>query len=143
MTTRDAETLAQLVSAVAGKGKKWTFEQLAARSVDPETNYSPSPNLLWTLAKGAAVKVNPKLVRALVAGLGLPRERVADAAHRQFISGWTSTPAPFNPPEDEDDDVVYRVAAAAGITPEEMPAVERFYNELRRSQSHGQGSDEE
>lgn len=141
MTTRDAETLTQLVSAAAGKGKPRTFEQLATLSVDPETGYSPSPNLVWKVASGAEVKINPKLVRALAAGLALPPDRVAEAARRQFIDGWTSSPAPVDMPAD--DDTVYRVATAAGVTPEEMPAVQRFYEELRRRQSSGQASDVE
>lgn len=134
MSTRDAETLTQLVSARAGKGKPDTFEQLANRSVDPETGYSPSPNLVWKIASGQDVKINPPLVKALAAGLGLPPERVADAARRQFI-GWYSTKPPFEVPADEGDDVVYRVAAAAGVTDEDMPAVKAFYEELRRRQA--------
>lgn len=138
MTTRDAETLTQLVSARAGKGKPDTFEQLANRSVDPETNYRPSANLVWKIASGQDVKMNPPLVKALAAGLGLPPERVAAAAHRQFL-GWYSTKPPFELPDDEDDDdVVYRVAAAAGVTDDEMPAVRAFYEELRRRRAEGE-----
>lgn len=131
MTTRDAETLAQLVSDVAGKGKKTTFEQLANRSVDPETQYRPSPNLVWKIASGQYVKLNPPLVRAMAAGLGLPPKRVADAAYRQYI-GWYSTDPGVAAPGDEDDDAVYRVAAAAGVTPDQMPAVEEFFERLRK-----------
>ncbi|MEV1063436.1 hypothetical protein [Streptomyces sp. NPDC050263] len=136
MSTRDAETLAQLVSARAGKGKQDTFEQLANRSVDPESGYSPSPNLVWKIASGQGVKINPPLVKALAAGLGLAPKRVADAAHRQFI-GWYSSKPPFEVPADQDDDVVYRVAAAVGVTDEDMPAVKAFYEELCRQQAEG------
>lgn len=134
MTTRDAETLTQLVSARAGKGQSLTFEQLANRSVDPEKNYKPSPNLLWKIASGQDVKINPSLVRALAAGMELPLERVAEAARRQFI-GWNASPPPFDVPADEDDDVVYQVATAAGVTDDQMPAVKAFYEELRRRQA--------
>ncbi|MEV7394897.1 hypothetical protein [Streptomyces sp. NPDC091215] len=131
MTTRDAETLAQLVSEQAGKGKRYTFEQLANRSVDPESSYKPSPNLVWTISKGQSVKMNPPLVRALAAGLNLPPKRVADAAHRQFL-GWYSGDPGVSNPSDKDDDAVYRVAVEAGVTPEQMPAVEEFFEQLRR-----------
>lgn len=132
MTTRDAETLAQLVSARAGKGKDYTFEQLANRSVDPESGYKPSPNLVWKIASGQDVKINPPLVKALAAGLGLPPKRVADAAYRQFI-GWFSSEPPFEVEgDDDDDDAVYRVARAAGVTPDQMPAVKEFFEELRK-----------
>ncbi|NEA61329.1 hypothetical protein [Streptomyces sp. SID12488] len=131
MTTRDAETLAQLVSEQAGKGKRYTFEQLANRSVDPESHYSPSANLVWTIASGKSVKMNPKLVKALAAGLGLTPERVADAAHRQFLGWYSSEPSAQVTGAEEDEDVVYRVAAKAGVTAEEMPAVKAFYAALR------------
>ncbi|MFE0329025.1 hypothetical protein ACFW08_20030 [Streptomyces sp. NPDC058960] len=137
MTTRDAETLAQLVSARAGKGKDYTFEQLANRSVDPETGYRPSPNLVWKIASGQDVKMNPRLVKALAAGLGLPPKRVADAAHRQFL-GWYSTEFPIERDEqDEEEDAVYRVATAAGVTPDQMPAVKAFFERLRKERGEG------
>jgi hypothetical protein len=132
MTTRDAETLAQLVNEQAGRGKRYTFEQLANRSVDPESNYKPSPNLVWTISKGQSVKMNPPLVRALAAGLSLPPKRVADAAHRQFLGWYSEEPDVEVSADEEDEDVVYRVAAAAGVTPEQMPAVEEFFDRLRK-----------
>ncbi len=131
MTTRDTETLADLVSEQAGKGKRYTFEQLSIRSVDPETHYKPSPNLLWKVASGQDVKLNPRLVRAIAAGLGLHPDRVADAAHRQFL-GWYSADPGIAAEGDEGVDAVYRVAAAAGVTPEEMPAVREFFEGLRK-----------
>ena len=132
MSTRDGETLARLVSEQAGKGRTYTFEQLANRSVDPETGYRPSPNLVWKIASGQDVKLNPPLVRALAAGLALDPRRVADAAHRQFL-GWYSSQPPFDPPAGEvEDDAVYRVAAAAGVTAEQMPAVKEFFERLRK-----------
>lgn len=132
MTTRDAETLAQLVSEQAGKGRKYTFEQLAGRSVDPESGYSPSPNLVWKVASGQDVKMNPPLVRALAAGLNLSPQRVADAAHRQFLGWYAAEPTVERTPEDDADDAVYRAAAAAGVSPEQMPAVEEFFEGLRK-----------
>lgn len=132
MTTREAETLAQLVSDQAGKGKRYTFEQLANRSVDPESSYKPSPNLLWTIGSGKSVKMKPELIRALAAGLGLPPKRVADAAHRQFLGWYSSDPSVQVEQRDVDDDVVYRVAAKAGVTPDDMPAVKAFYEQLRK-----------
>jgi hypothetical protein len=132
MATRDAETLAQLVSDQAGKGKTYTFEQLANRSVDPETDYKPSANLLWKIANGHDVKLSPPLVRALAAGLGHNPRRVADAAHRQFLGWYASEPSPQVAGDDADEDAVYRVATKAGVTPAEMPAVKAFWEQLRR-----------
>lgn len=137
MTTRDAETLTQLVSEQAGKGRKFTFEQLANRSRDPETGYQPSPNLVWKIASGQDVKINPPLVKALAAGLGLPLDRVEDAARRQFI-GWSSRQPPSEIEDGGDDDAVYRVATAAGVTPDQMPAVEEFFERLRKEREGGE-----
>lgn len=135
MATRDAETLAQLVSDQAGKGKRYTFEELANRSVDPESGYSPSINLVWTIATGKDIKLNPRLIRALAAGLGMTPGRIADAAHRQFL-GWYATDPEFDSTA-EDDDAVYRVAAKKGVTDEQMPAVEEFFEQLRKEREGG------
>lgn len=138
MTTRDTETLAQLVhEQVAGEGKRYTNEQLANRSVDPETGYKPSPNLVWTIASGKSVKINPPLIRALAVGLDLPPERVGDAAHRQFIGWYSAEPSAQVSGGEAADDVVYRVAAKAGVTPDQMPAVEAFYEQLRKDRESG------
>ncbi|NUR42040.1 MAG: hypothetical protein HOV73_18330 [Streptomyces sp.] len=131
MSTRDAETLEQLVSAVVGKGKRYTNEQLANRSVDPETGYKPSPNLVWSISAGKSVKMNPRLVRALARGLDMDPQRVADAAHRQFL-GWYTKEPPGGEELAEGDDAIYRVAARQGVTPEQMPAVLEFFEQLRR-----------
>ncbi|MFD6874493.1 MULTISPECIES: hypothetical protein [unclassified Streptomyces] len=89
--TADVETFADLVAAAAGTGQALTYEQLAHKSVDPETGYRPSPNLVWRIASGAAIKVNPELVRAMAAGLELPLARVQAAAAFQFTGFVTST----------------------------------------------------
>jgi hypothetical protein len=88
--TTDAETLAGLVSEAAGDGRPLTFEQLARRSVDPATGYRPSPNLVWRVARGLGVKMNPPLVGAIAAGLELPLERVQAAAAYEF-TGYRAT----------------------------------------------------
>lgn len=128
MSTRDAETLADLVNAKAGKGAKLTFVQLSERSVDPETGYQPSANLLWKIASGQDVKVNRQLVRAVAAGLELDLQRVRDAAARQYL-GWEAVD-PFDT-DPGDDDVVVRVARAVGARPEDMPAVREFVTRVK------------
>ncbi|MDX3067720.1 hypothetical protein PV518_37125 [Streptomyces sp. ND04-05B] len=137
MSTRDAETLADLVSQYAGKGPgrgaKITFEQLSDRSVDPESGYKPSANLLWRIAAGENIKINPKLVQAIAAGLeesGVPSTRVSAAAARQFL-GWGAAQLTESDDELAAGEVV-RVARAAGVTPDDMPAVRAFFQELRR-----------
>lgn len=94
MTTQQAETLSQLVAERAGKASggngKITFVALHERSVDPETGYQPSANLLWKVATDQDVKVHQALVRAIAAGLGLPLARVQAAAAYQY-TGYVAT----------------------------------------------------
>ncbi|MFG2993991.1 hypothetical protein ACGFZK_32650 [Streptomyces sp. NPDC048257] len=90
MTADRVETFADLVAEAAGTGRPLTYEQLAQKSVDPESGYKPSPNLVWRIATGAAIKVNPELVRAMAAGLKLPLSRVQAAAAFQFTGFLTS-----------------------------------------------------
>ncbi|MEV4863217.1 hypothetical protein [Streptomyces ossamyceticus] len=140
MTTRDTETLAELVSQYAGKGAgrepKLTFEQLSERSVDPDTGYKPSANLLWRIASGHVIKVNPPLVVAIAAGCGVDVRRVRAAAARQFL-GWDAAGLP-DADLDEGQDEVVQVARSAGVTPEEMPAVRQFFEDLRRQRDTGE-----
>lgn len=136
MNTRDAETLSQLVSEHAGRRNeegKLSFEELAEQCIDPKSRYQPSANLLWSIASGKEVKINERLVGAIAAGLagrGLDPQRVVAAAAHQY-TGWTSAPLPTKP-GDAVDDAVVRVARAAGVTPDDMPAVEAFFESLRK-----------
>lgn len=88
--TTNPETLASLVArAVDDDGI--TFVQLSERTIDPETGYQPSPNMLWKVARQKGVKVNPALVRAIAAGMQqLPLRRVQAAAAFEF-TGYTAT----------------------------------------------------
>lgn len=133
MTTRDTETLAELMSERAGKRGSGlpTWEQVSERAIDPESGYRPSANLLWKVASGQEVKVNPKLVRAIAAGFSLPLERVQDAAYRQFIVGW-QVDDPFNTSAG-DDDAVARVAHAPGKGAADMPATRDFIERARNT----------
>ncbi|MCF2531715.1 hypothetical protein [Yinghuangia soli] len=61
-----------------------TVRELAARCIDPDSGYTPSKTLIGDIKLGHSVKLNPKLVAALAAGLGLDPQRVAIAAAVQF-----------------------------------------------------------
>jgi hypothetical protein len=130
MMTRDTETLAELMSERAGKRGSGlpTWEQISERAVDPESGYRPSANLLWKVASGQDVKVNPQLVRAIAAGFSLPVERVRAAAYQQFIVG-----DPFDTPAGDSDGVV-RVAQRATDDSKDMPATRAFIEKARRGE---------
>jgi hypothetical protein len=127
---RDAETLTDLVAAVAGtRGRGLTYEQLEEQSVDPKSGYRASRNLLNSIGRGQYVKINPKLVRAVAAGLGLPLVRVAAAAHRQYIGPWEAVD-PGLGGGGEDDEVI-RVAQRDDASPASGTGVEEFVQRSR------------
>lgn len=119
--TAGPETLTQLVGEVAGEGRRLTFVQLAARSIDPDTGYKPSPNLLWRVATGGSIKVNPELVRAIAAGIEQPLERVQAAAAYQFV-GYVAVPLAGG-------HAVHMPGASAGDSPKSRAIMERWDEE--------------
>lgn len=137
MAPQGTETLAQLIAAAAGeRGRGLTYAQLSERSVDPETGYKASANLLNRIALGADVKINPKLIRAVTAGLGLPPARVEAAATRQFIGFAAVDPGLGGGGE---DDEVIRVARRTGATAADSSGVEEFVRRSRRDDTPDQG----
>lgn len=138
MATRDTETLTQLVATAAGtRGSGLTYDQLVERSVDEETGYRPSRNLLQRIGTGQAVKMNPPLVRAVAAGLGLPLGRVEAAAHRQFIGTYVAVDPGVG--GGGDDDEVIRVARRGGVTPRDTGGVEEFVRRSRDDDASDEG----
>ncbi|MGW7248862.1 hypothetical protein [Streptomyces decoyicus] len=83
---RDA--LTELVRQHVGTGKRWSTREFTGVAVDPETGWAPGKSLVGKIIGGQNYNVTPQLVSALAAGLGLPREVVAAAAHLQVI-GYT------------------------------------------------------
>jgi hypothetical protein len=131
-----AETLAQLIADVAGeRGSGLTYAQLSDRSVDPDSGYKPSANLLNRIALGVAVKINPPLIRAITAGLGLPASRVEAAAHRQFIGPYVAVDPGLGGGH---DDEVIRAATRDGATPPAGGGVEEFVRTSREEDSSDQ-----
>lgn len=128
--SRSSETLAELIHAAAGdRGTGLTYDQLAERSVDPETGYQPSANLLNRIARGLPPKVNPQLIRAITAGLGLPPARVEAAAHREYIGPYAAVD-PGLGGGGEDDEVI-RAATRRGATPRKRGGVGAFVRTSR------------
>lgn len=139
MTTRDTETLADLINAKAGKrsGKALSFDDLSEASVDPESGYRPSGSMLWKIANYQGLKVNPDLVRAVAAGLELPLARVEAAAHRQFIGPYAAVDPGLG--GGGADDEVIRAAKRAEATPGDGGGVEEFVRLSREEDAPDQG----
>lgn len=64
---------------------KMSVAAFCEAAVDPDTGYRPSNGLVGKIVRGDTYKVTPQLVGAIAAGLGLPREIAAAAAHLQLI----------------------------------------------------------
>ncbi|WP_241191904.1 hypothetical protein [Streptomyces sp. ADI97-07] len=64
--------------------------EFAAAAVDSETGWSPGKSLVAKITSGQNYNITPQLVSAIAAGLDMPREVVAAAAHLQTI-GYTAT----------------------------------------------------
>ncbi|WP_309049278.1 hypothetical protein [Streptomyces sp.] len=89
MQRRDG--LTELVQQHVGKHtdpEKMSVKEFCERAIDPDTGYQPSNGLIGKIVSGGSFGVTaqiPQLVGAIAAGLGLPREIVAAAAHLQLI----------------------------------------------------------
>lgn len=137
MGTRATETLTQLIYAAAGeRGSGITYDELSKRSVDPESGYRPSANLLNRIGRGESVKLNPPLIAAITVGLGLPAARVEAAAARQFIGYAAIDPGLGGGGE---DDEVIRAARRKGATASDDSGVEEFVSRSRRDGTPDQG----
>lgn len=133
---RRTETLAELIADAAGaRGSGMTYAELSERSIDRDTGYRPSANLLNRIARGESVKLNPPLIRAIIEGLRLPAERVEAAAHRQFIGLAAVDPGLGGGGE---DDEVIRAAMPKGSTPARNGGVADFVRESRRDDASDQ-----
>lgn len=139
MTTRETETLADLINAVAGKrgGAPLSFDELAQRSWDETEDYRPSGSMLWKIAHRQAVKVNPSLIRAIAAGLRMDIDRVRAAAYRQYIVGYEAVDPGLG--GGGDDDEVIRAARRTGATPSDGSRVEGFVRQSRQDDAPDKG----
>ena len=64
---------------------KMSVAAFLEKAVDSDSSYRPSNGLVGKIVRGEGYKITPQLVGAVAAGLGLPRDIVAAAAHLQLI----------------------------------------------------------
>jgi hypothetical protein len=83
---RDAltELVQQHVGTHTGP-EKMSVATFCEKAVDPDTGYRPSNGLIGNIVAGQSYKINPRLIGAIAAGLGMSREVVGAAAHLQLI----------------------------------------------------------
>ncbi|MFE1539444.1 hypothetical protein ACFW61_03155 [Streptomyces microflavus] len=117
---RDA--LTELVQANVGLRRRMSTRDFAAVAIDPESGWGPGKSLVGKIIAGQGYTVTPKLVSAIAAGLELPREIVAAAAHMQTI-GYAAEELTTGPPA-----VLIRTLSAGGegAGPKALAVAERW-----------------
>jgi hypothetical protein len=79
------QTLTELVAERVGTGRPLTYAKFEEQAIDERTGYRPSRGVLWKIANGKNVHIDPPLIRAIAAGLRLPVAPVQAAAAYQFL----------------------------------------------------------
>ncbi|MFD9764766.1 hypothetical protein ACFWXI_14690 [[Kitasatospora] papulosa] len=117
------DALTRLVQEHVGDGRALTIRAFAKQAIDPETGTGLSKSTVGNLVQGHSIKVNPVIVRAIAAGLGVGEAVVQIAAMAQYLG--VVVDDPFDTPPG-DDDVVVRVAHHPDKTADDMPTVRAF-----------------
>jgi transcriptional regulator with XRE-family HTH domain len=87
-----APTLRDMVKSANDSGL--TYEQLAKNAVDPRTGHKASGGFINDIARGQVNRLpEPRNLRAIAAGLGVPYERVRQAAILQWLPPEEADPA--------------------------------------------------
>ena len=118
-----SDALTRLVQEHVGDGKPITIRAFAEQAVDPETGTTISKSTAGNLVQGHIIKIDPGVLGAIAAGLGVPLAEVQAAAMAQYMG--IVVDDPFDTPPG-DDDVVVRVAHHPGRSAESMPTVRAF-----------------
>lgn len=96
-----APTLRDMIKASVDRGL--TYEQLSKRAVDEETGRRASPALLNNIANDKVDRMPYDYhLRAIALGLGVPYERVRQAAIAQWLPPEAGTTVADIPPERRD-----------------------------------------
>ncbi|MEV0438990.1 hypothetical protein AB0I84_07800 [Streptomyces spectabilis] len=102
-----------------------TYRKLADRMTDPVTGYVISPSTVFKVTKGQAIRIEPKVIRAFAAGLGLPLRTVQLAAAAEYVGLVADDPLRAST-----DEAAVVVAHVPGLAAADMPKVremlERF-----------------
>jgi len=117
------DALTRLVQEHVGDGRALTIRAFAKQAIDPDTGTGLSKSTVGNLVQGHSIKVNPIIVRAIAAGLGVSEAVVQIAAMAQYLG--VVVDDPFDTPPG-DDDVVVRVAHHPDKTADDMPTVRAF-----------------
>lgn len=119
---QESRALTELVQGCVGRGKRWTVRAFVERAVDPATGYAPSTGLVGKIIRGLEFKVTPQLISALAVGMDMRRERVAAAAHAQYIGYDVNDLAP----DAHKQSATVRMAHEPGADGSDLPKVREW-----------------
>jgi hypothetical protein len=88
VVSEQRDALTELVQQHVGThtgSDKMSVATFVQKAVDSASGYRPSNGLIGKIVRGQSYNVTPELVGAIAAGLSLPRDIVAAAAHLQLI----------------------------------------------------------
>ncbi|MEU1494333.1 hypothetical protein ABZ456_29280 [Streptomyces sp. NPDC005776] len=125
------DALTRLVQEHVGDGRALTIRAFAAQAIDPDTGTGLSKSTVGNLVQGHSIKVNPIVLRAIAAGLGVSEAVVQVAAMAQYIG--VVVDDPFDTPPG-DDDAVVRVAHDPNRAADDMPTVKAFVERARTAE---------
>lgn len=110
------ESGSPLADLVREAAQNTTYRDLAERAIDRITGFQTDHQMLWKIANGKPVKINPALVRAVAAAIGRPEREVQIAAAQQYIGLIADDPM-----EASTDEAQVFIAHVPGLTAADMP----------------------
>lgn len=128
------ESGSPLADLVLEAAKTTTYRELAKRAIDRITGYEIDHQMLWKIAQGKPVKINPALVRAVAAAVGKPDREVQIAAAHQYIG--LIADDPLNASTEEAQVIIAHVP---GLTAADMPRAQEVLRQWAERDKRRQG----
>ncbi|MEU5424007.1 hypothetical protein AB0H73_00125 [Streptomyces olivoreticuli] len=98
-----------------------TYRKLAELAVDPKTGTQVGHSTIWRIAHEAPIKIDPAVVRAIAAAVGLPDREVQIAAAQEFVGLVATDAVGASTPG-----ATVVVAHVPGMTAGDMPKVQEM-----------------
>ena len=112
----DEKPLTALVASLVGDGQRVSYRAFRARAIDPVTRHQPSTSVVWKIVHGEPIQADPRVFRAIAAGLGRRPQEIQALAARQYVGYDVSDTF-----DASDADTTEGVVHEPGMTAEDMP----------------------